>query len=275
MNSYKQNIPPHWIEEYEFYGLFYLIGDHSKFGHNARKQLTQTERTEREVKLIINHLKPQIGDSILDCPCGYGRHSIELAKKGFKITGIDINKYFINFCNNEKAKFNLTNYPEFVLKNMLQLDLSSSNFNFAINMFTSFGFFDDEDNERVIQIFFDSLLPGGKLLLHFDYNATRIENGTYFNGDEHKYRDCEYNGKMFRLWIEEEYDEKTKRLNGSWEIKNGNPFLEKKYYFLRIYSNDEIFDLLKKKGFSDVVFIDPDKNVFDDESTETVIIATK
>src|SRR4051794_38915093 len=51
--------------------------------------------TKQEVDFLISELNLQQGQSILDMPCGFGRHSIELSKQGFNITGIDISQTFI------------------------------------------------------------------------------------------------------------------------------------------------------------------------------------
>ena len=49
-----------------------------------------TKNTEKEVDFVIEELKLPLGSSILDIGCGTGRHAIELAKRGFKVTGVDI-----------------------------------------------------------------------------------------------------------------------------------------------------------------------------------------
>lgn len=52
--------------------------------------------TEKEVEFLINEIGLSEGDAILDLGCGAGRHSIELSKRGFKVTGIDVSKILIN-----------------------------------------------------------------------------------------------------------------------------------------------------------------------------------
>lgn len=49
-----------------------------------------TKNTIKEVDFVIEELKLPMGSTILDVGCGTGRHSIELAKRGYKVTGIDI-----------------------------------------------------------------------------------------------------------------------------------------------------------------------------------------
>ena len=49
-----------------------------------------TRNTAEEVEFIIKELNLKPNGSILDVGCGTGRHSIELARKGFRVTGVDI-----------------------------------------------------------------------------------------------------------------------------------------------------------------------------------------
>lgn len=53
------------------------------------------EWTEKEVDFLIETLAIKPGDAVLDIPCGHGRHAIELAKRGFQLTGIDISAEFV------------------------------------------------------------------------------------------------------------------------------------------------------------------------------------
>jgi SAM-dependent methyltransferase len=104
------------------------------------------------------------GAKVLDLCCGEGRHSLELARRGFAVTGVDITELYL-----EKAqkKANAENLKiEFVNSDMRQF-CRKATFDLAINMFTSFGYFaDKKDDEKVIRNIYDSLKPGGVLVMH-------------------------------------------------------------------------------------------------------------
>lgn len=265
-----------WHPDYGFFSIdFYLKGDNSKDGFSPNNPLDNAQRTKREVEFIINLLQPKKGDSFLDCPCGYGRHLIELAALGYDMTGIDINRSFLDIGISEAEKHNLNGNAKFLHQNMIEMKLPYNSYDYIINMFTSLGFFEEEfENEKVIENFSNLLKPKGKLLLYFDYNSARIINHKYFNGDENKNRKCFFNGKKYDLYVDESYDKTKKRLVGSWTLRNGGDPITKKYS-IRIYSNNEISELLLSKGFSDVIFFDPNNNNFSDKSKETIIVATK
>ncbi len=66
-----------WSEEYGFFGNFYMEGDNSKEGYRISQKQSLQERTNAEVDGVLNLLNLQPGSKVLDCLCGYGRHSIE------------------------------------------------------------------------------------------------------------------------------------------------------------------------------------------------------
>lgn len=82
----------HWYDNGAgFFGTKYIEGDDSFEGFTTAPQ-TLSMRTVHEVEGIERLLSLRPGDSVLDCPCGYGRHSISLAEKGYKVLGSDINQ---------------------------------------------------------------------------------------------------------------------------------------------------------------------------------------
>lgn len=263
-----------WHPEYEFFGEFYHFGDHSLEGYDARyKQKSIEERTADEVEIILKYCNPSIDSTILDCPCGSGRHSIALAKKGYSVTGIDINEKMLSF-HKEFIEGVLPSNLTLQTGDMRSLDLDDEQFDIIVNMFISFGFFSDEENEKVAQEFYRLLKPNGKLLIHLDLNYDNVINQSFF-GQEHISRKCFYSGEQRKLEIDEHYDPITKRLKGQWRLLNG--IRKAKDYELRIYDNQsEFIPLFKKNGFSQVEIIDPKTGgAVSDASVDTVLIATK
>jgi len=53
-------------------------------------EMAWTERTESEIQRALTMLRPQGGERILDLACGTGRHSLELARHGFSVVGVEI-----------------------------------------------------------------------------------------------------------------------------------------------------------------------------------------
>jgi len=102
------------------------------------------------------------GADILDCPCGQGRHAHLLAEAGFKVMGLDYSKPLLRIARARGTGRRLR-YRQGDMR-ALPADWTDR-FDAVLNLFTSFGFFDDaRDDARVIAEFARVLAPGGRLL---------------------------------------------------------------------------------------------------------------
>ncbi len=131
-----------------------------------------SHRNDEDARKIINLMQRSIsvntGCKILDIACGAGRHSLELARRGFDVTGFDLSKFLIG-----EAKKSLRNSPEkslrvkFLIKDMRHFNFKNS-FDIAMNIFSSFGYFEnDEENFNVIRNVSNSLKSGGYFIFDF------------------------------------------------------------------------------------------------------------
>jgi len=250
-----------------FFGTKYMEGDDSIEGFMSMPQSLST-RTSHEVEGLVKLLSLKPGDSILDCPCGYGRHSIPLAQKGFKVLGSDINQEMLDAAH--RSANGSTNL-EFARENMLELEYSED-FDAVINMFLAFGFFEsDYENTSVLSNFFAALRPGGQFLLHTDVNVARMGRGKY------KFHETRHLRSGRKLEIVESFDPALKRLNGQWILINSAGSREElPPYSCRVYTSGEFTDLCRSVGFESVqVYGGWDGQVFEDESEEMIVVASK
>lgn len=258
----------HWYDNGAgFFGNKYMEGDDSFEGFLSTPQ-TLRMRTEREVEGIARLLSLRPGDSVLDCPCGYGRHSIALAERGFQVLGSDINQEMLDAAY---RNVNGTANIQFAREDMLTLEYGER-FDAVINMFLAFGFFDvEEDNARVLSNFHRALKPGGRFLLHTDVNVGRIVRGKYRFHEQRSLR----SGKT--LEIVESYDPERKRLNGKWILVDASGDRDElPPYSCRIYTAGEITDLCRSVGFESVrLYGGWNGEEIEDESEEMIVVATK
>jgi len=116
----------------------------------------------QEIDSVLQLAGVDAGEA-LDLCCGPGRHTIELAKRGFKVTAVDRTEFLL-----DKARANAAaaGVPvDFVLEDMRRFTRPQS-FDLIINLFTSFGYFEDEaDDLRVLQLARDNLKPGGAFVV--------------------------------------------------------------------------------------------------------------
>ena len=103
------------------------------------------------------------GKTVLDLCCGPGRHSISLAKRGIQVTGVDRTAFFLEKAK-EKARAEEVNV-EWVLEDMRRF-VRPVSYDLVLNMFTSFGYFDDKSDDLIVlKNVFTSLKPGGAFLI--------------------------------------------------------------------------------------------------------------
>jgi len=129
------------------------------------------ERTPVEVDQIEALLQLHVPRRILDLPCGQGRHAIELARRGYEVTGVDLSPYMLGVAAEraEAARVRVR-----WLAGDMREALPGETFDLILNLFTSLGYFDDEaDDRRVVRAAASMLEPGGRFLLEV-INGQRV-----------------------------------------------------------------------------------------------------
>jgi SAM-dependent methyltransferase len=116
------------------------------------------ELNDRDTTDIITFLGLEPGDSLLDAPCGHGRISNRLAGLGMHVTGVDASQLFLDVAASARSS------AIFHYGDLRQLPVDGP-FDAALSWFTSFGYFDDDDNRRVLAEYRRVLRPGGQLLI--------------------------------------------------------------------------------------------------------------
>ena len=131
-----------------------------------------SQRNDAEAEFLIDnlsaYLKPDVNSRILDIACGRGRHSIYLNKKGYDVTGIDLSEQSIKYAQQFEQK-NL----HFFVHDMRKLSFINY-FDIAMNLFTSFGYFETEkEHINAMKAFRKSLKEDGTLVIDY-FNTQKI-----------------------------------------------------------------------------------------------------
>ena len=193
-----------------------------------------------EVDKIIALVSPK-GKDVLDLCCGPGRSSIALAKRGFKVTGVDRTKYLLD---KAKASAKLARVKiEWIQADMRNF-VRSESFDLLLSMYTSFGYFDDKrEDMTVLKNMLTSLRPGGTCVIEvggkewlarvFQPTTSRVlPNGTMLV-ERHE---------IFDDWT---------RIRNEWIlIRKGK--VETFRFHHTVYSGQELRERLEQAGFVDV-----------------------
>ncbi len=129
------------------------------------------EVTKQEVEFLLSELDLQKGQHILDIPCGFGRHAIELSKHGFNVTGIDISETFIKGLNEKIVSEKLS--IQAIRADILAVKLNEK-FSGAVCLGNSFGYFNIDKIKLFVEKVSASLNPGAKFIINTGMIAESI-----------------------------------------------------------------------------------------------------
>jgi SAM-dependent methyltransferase len=116
-----------------------------------------------EVEGIVNLLALSPPANILDMCCGPGRHAIELARDGYRVTGVDVTASFLDLARNAATAADQS--VEFVQADARTFKRTGA-FDVVINLFNSFGYFKtDSEQTTLLENAYDALVPGGQILI--------------------------------------------------------------------------------------------------------------
>ncbi|MBN2049043.1 MAG: class I SAM-dependent methyltransferase [Spirochaetales bacterium] len=215
---------------------------------------------QRAAELL--QMKP--GDRLLDACCGVGRHSVEFAARGLRVTGVDQMGLYLEAAEETAEAEGVE--VEFVKDDMLAFRREEW-FDGAVNMFISVGYFDDpEDDIKVFRNIRDSLKPGGGFLVDTvgkEILMEQFRSKEWYRTDGNfvisRYRAEENYGRLWNRWIL--YDQAGRH----------------EYTFShRVFSADELTEALKKAGFSSVtVFGDLDGSPYGPQAQRLVAVGLR
>jgi SAM-dependent methyltransferase len=119
---------------------------------------------------IISLLNAKPEMKVLDLCCGVGQHSLEFARRGYIVVGIDTTQMYLDHAERDADKENLQ--IEFICEDMRSFKYENS-FDIIINMSSSFGFFEDNNDQMlVLENIYSSLKSGGFVI--FDMTGKEL-----------------------------------------------------------------------------------------------------
>jgi SAM-dependent methyltransferase len=227
----------------------------------SKQRLTNTPA---EVDRFLSLLKIPANAHVLDLCCGVGRHSLELARRGFKVAGVDRMQAYLEQAREAATKENLD--VEFVCEDMRNF-LRPNAFDLVINLFTSFGFFEGiEEDRKVARNMFGSLKRGGILLMDM--------SGKEILAREFRERDWREVDGIY--WLEErKILDDWSRIQNRWIMfKDGQRF--ENTICPRLYSAAELRSLLHEVEFKKLNFYGGfDGSPYDSQARRLVVVARK
>jgi SAM-dependent methyltransferase len=222
------------------------------------------ERTAVEVDQLESLLQLRPPCRILDLPCGQGRHSIELARRGYDMTGMDLSEYLLGVAR-ERAR--LGGVTVRWLAGDMRRPIPHETFDVITNLYTSFGYFGDEADDRaVIAAAALMLEPGGRFVLEV------------VNGDRtmSHFQEREWFTVGHAAVVESRaLDRSSRRMTVERTVTTPSGS-ETSVHAIRLYSGREIEALMHAAGFAPVAcYGDWGGEPLTAESRRVLAIATK
>jgi SAM-dependent methyltransferase len=219
-----------------------------------------------EIDKVIKLLNIQPGSNILDLCCGIGRHSLELARRGYQVTGVDRTRGYLDRAKKQAKEESLD--IEFVQRDMRSF-MRPGAFDITISMFTSFSYFDDpQEDKRVVKNVFDSLKTGGRFIIQMHGKETLAKIFTERDWNENK-------DAGVTVLRERKVSQNWSWMENRWIMLKGNERIENKLSH-RLYAGSEIAALLRDCDFSWVdVYGDLEGNPYDHTARQLVTVGYK
>jgi SAM-dependent methyltransferase len=223
-----------WHEDDRFWELFY----HFLFPQE------RWSGTAAEIDLLLERIAPAPGAAVLDLGCGPGRHSLELARRGCRVTGVDRTALYLEKARQQAQEEGLdVRFVEADMRHFVRPGV----YDLALNLYTTFGYFvAAEENIQVLRNVYDSLKPGGILVMEMSGKEVIARS----------FRERDWREHEGVIMLEERsVVEDWSQMENRWTIIDG---ADRYSYTLRhwTYSAAELKGMLMEAGFDPVTTAD-------------------
>jgi ubiquinone/menaquinone biosynthesis C-methylase UbiE len=182
---------------------------------------------------------PEGGD-LLDVPCGFGRHSVPLARAGYRVVGVDRSQTLLD---EARRRTGHERWPKLVVADYRQLPFADGSFEAALNLFTSLGYLGDEEDARVLAEIGRVLGPEGRLVIETMHRDRLVsgfnERGWHLLGEG-------------RLLLEQRtFDGAAGVAQTTQTLIDTGGERESRTFTVRVYSATELLAMLERAGFAE------------------------
>jgi SAM-dependent methyltransferase len=179
------------------------------------------------------------GADVLDAPCGYGRHSIPLARAGYRVTGVDRSETLLAEARRRAGGGDAL---KLVRADYRELPFGDASFDAAINLFTSLGYLGDAEDTRALAEIGRVLRPGARLVIELMHRDLLVR--------EFREHDWHLLGEGRLLLERRTFEPAAGVAQVTQTLIDGAGARESRSYSIRVYSATELLAMLDRASFA-------------------------
>jgi ubiquinone/menaquinone biosynthesis C-methylase UbiE len=212
-----------------FFGDFYL---------RAYADEERDAQAEEQALAAVRLAGCPAGGEVLDVPCGFGRHSIALARAGFRVTGVDRSKVLL-----AEAERRAGGALTLVNADYRDLPLADESFDAAINLFTSLGYLGDEEDTKALAAIRRVLRAGGRLVIEMMHRDRFVGMASD--------RQWRLMGEGRLLFEQSTFDPASGVAQTTQTLIEGDGRRDSRTFSVRVYTATELLAMIERAGFSE------------------------
>ena len=173
-------------------------------------------------------------------PCGFGRHSVPLAREGFRVVGVDRSELLLG---EARRRAGGGRWPKLVAADYRRLPFAEASFDGAVNLFSSLGYLGDEEDAVVLAEIRRVLRPGARLVvetLHRDRLARQLRE-----------QDWRLLGEGRLLLEQRTFDPVAGVAQTTQTVIDSSGQRDSRSFSVRVYSATELVAMLLRAGFAE------------------------
>ena len=180
------------------------------------------------------------GGELLDVPCGFGRHSVPLARAGYRVVGVDRSESLVA---EARRRAGGARWPKLCRADYRELPFPDASFDAAINLFTSLGYLGDEEDTRALAEIGRVLRSGARLVIEVMHRDLLVR--------EYRDQDWRLVGEGRLLLEQRTFDASSGVAQVTQTLIEGNGARDSRSYSIRVYTATELVAMLAAAGFAE------------------------
>ena len=205
----------------------------------APSRTTRPTPTQAPTHRARRGSRPVPGGDLLDVPCGYGRHAIPLARAAYRVTGVDRSPTLLAEARRRAGD----DAPDLVEADYRELPFPDESFDAALNLFTSLGFYGDEEDVKALAEIGRVLRPAGRLVIE-TMHRDRLVHGFHE-------QDWRLVGAGRLLLEQRSFDAAAGVAQTTQTLIEKTGERDSRSFAVRVYTATELVAMLNRAGFDD------------------------